>query len=105
MLRVPRRPAVGPSVMTGLCLLSFLLDASVVSRSHVGLAVLASGALALGAAAAQTWMYGTGRPVVACALSLCAAACSLLTTSLVQGAVLQRTPAGPSCAAFWPCCV
>lgn len=92
MLRVPRRPAVGPSVMTGLCLLSFLLDASVVSRSHVGLAVLASGALALGAAAAQTWMYGTGRPVVACALSLCAAACSLLTTSLVQGAVLQRTP-------------
>ncbi|WP_183154907.1 sensor histidine kinase [Streptomyces shenzhenensis] len=58
----------------------------------MGLAVLASGALALGAAAAQTWMYGTGRQVVACGLSLCVAACSLLTTSLVQGAVLQRTP-------------
>lgn len=92
MLRVPHRPAVGPSLMTGLCVLSFLLDASVVSRSHVGLAVLASGALALGAAAAQTWLYGTGRHAVACGLSLCVAACSLLTTSWVQGAVLQRTP-------------
>ncbi|MFJ8795478.1 sensor histidine kinase [Streptomyces sp. NPDC102462] len=78
--------------MTGLCVLSFLLDASVVSRSHIGLAVLASGALALGAAAAQTWLYGTGRHAVACGLSLCVAACSLLTTSWVQGAVLQRTP-------------
>ncbi|MFE0689665.1 sensor histidine kinase [Streptomyces xiamenensis] len=92
MLRVPHRPAVVPSVLTGLCVLSFLLDASVVSRSQVGLAVLASGILALGAAAAQPWMYRTGRQAVACGLSLGAAACSLITTSWVQGEVLQRTP-------------
>lgn len=37
-------------------------------------------------------MYGTGRHVVTWGFSVCVAACSLLTTSLVQRAVLQRTP-------------
>ncbi|MFJ9590847.1 sensor histidine kinase [Streptomyces acidicola] len=89
---IPHRPAAGPSVMIGLSALLLLLDASVVSRTHVGLAVLASGTLALGTAAAQVRVHETGRHVVACGLALLVATSSLLTTTLVQGTVLQRTP-------------
>lgn len=78
--------------MLCLCALLVLLDASVVSFSYVGLAVVASGVVALGAAAAQLRLYRFGRQWTACALSAVVATVSLLATSLVQGTVLQRTP-------------
>ncbi|MQS16122.1 two-component sensor histidine kinase [Streptomyces kaniharaensis] len=76
----------------GLCVLLVLLDASVVSVTHVGLAVVASGVAALGGAGAQLRLYRFGRQWTACALSVVVATLSLLTTSLVEGTVLQRTP-------------
>ncbi|MDF3293255.1 sensor histidine kinase [Streptomyces silvisoli] len=75
-----------------LCALLVLLDASVVSFSYVGLAVVTSGVMALGAAAAQLRLYRFGRQWTACALSVVVATVSLLATSLVEGTVLQRTP-------------
>ncbi|MFH8533957.1 sensor histidine kinase [Streptomyces tendae] len=92
MHRTSRRPGVGPSTMTGLCVLLVLADVSVVSRTGVGLTVLACGVLALASAVAQARMHRTGRSVLACALALLAATASLLTTSLLQSTVLQRTP-------------
>ncbi|MCQ4045145.1 sensor histidine kinase [Streptantibioticus rubrisoli] len=87
-------PIPSPEAIAVLCLcaLLVLLDASVVSFSYVGLAVVASGVVALGAAAAQLRLYRFGRQWTACALSAVVATVSLLATSLVQGTVLQRTP-------------
>ncbi|MER6075613.1 histidine kinase [Streptomyces sp. NPDC001817] len=76
----------------GLCALLVLLDTSVVSVSYIGVAVVASGVTALAAAAAQLRSYRFGRQWTACALSVVVATLSLLTTSLVEGTVLQRTP-------------
>ncbi|ANZ20164.1 histidine kinase [Streptomyces noursei] len=87
-------PRPSPGTVAALCLsaLLVLLDASVVSFSYVGLAVVASGVMALGAAAAQLRLYRFGRQWTAGALCVVVATVSLLTTSLVKGTVLQRTP-------------
>ncbi|MFB7669190.1 sensor histidine kinase [Kitasatospora sp. NPDC056138] len=86
------RPA--PEAVAAACVGALLLalDAGVVSRSRIGLAVVASGVLALVTAAGSLPAYRAGRRWTACALSVTAAAVSLLTTSLVERTVLQRTP-------------
>ncbi|MGE7439925.1 hypothetical protein [Kitasatospora sp. NPDC001175] len=86
------RPA--PEAVAAACVgaLLLVLDAGVVSRSRIGLAVVASGVLALVTAAGSLPAYRAGRRWTACALSVTAAAVSLLTTSLVERTVLQRTP-------------
>ncbi|MGA5817752.1 sensor histidine kinase [Kitasatospora sp. NPDC094028] len=87
-------PRPSPGTVAAWCLsaLLVLLDASVVSFSYVGLAVVASGVMALGAAAAQLRLYRFGRHWTAGALCVVVATVSSLTTSLVKGTVLQRTP-------------
>ncbi|MEV7864594.1 histidine kinase [Streptomyces sp. NPDC088124] len=86
------RPAPEAVAVAGVCALPVVLDTGVVSRSDVGLAVVASGVLALGAAAAVPAAYRAGRQWTVCVLSVTAAVVSLLTTSLVERTVLQRTP-------------
>ncbi|ANP52363.1 signal transduction histidine kinase [Streptomyces griseochromogenes] len=88
-LRWPAREALAAACA---CALLLVIDAGVVSRTYVGLAVVASGALALGTVIAVLLAYRAGRQWTACAMSLTAAGVSLLTTSLVEGSVLQRTP-------------
>ncbi|WP_084725822.1 sensor histidine kinase [Streptacidiphilus melanogenes] len=85
-----RAPETVAAAFVGAVLM--VLDAGVVSRSRIGLAVVASGALALATAAGSMSAYRSGRQAMACALSVTAAAGSLLTTSLVDHTVLQRTP-------------
>ncbi|MFI9809528.1 sensor histidine kinase [Streptomyces sp. NPDC052301] len=92
VLRFLRPPAPEALAVACVCTLLLVIDAGVVSRTEIGLAVVASGALVLGAAAAVLPAYRAGRQWTACAMSVTAAAVSLLTTSLVQGTVLQRTP-------------
>ncbi|MFJ3231256.1 sensor histidine kinase [Streptomyces sp. NPDC086787] len=86
------RPTREALAAAGVCAVLLVIDAGVVSRTGVGLAVVASGALALGTAAGVLPAYRAGRQWTACAMSLTAAGVSLLTTSLVRGTVLQRTP-------------
>ncbi|MFB8182178.1 sensor histidine kinase [Streptomyces sp. NPDC055966] len=90
----PLRPrsAPGSLAMAGPCALLLLLDGAVVSRSGLGAAFLASGAVVSGLAAGTLYAYRTGREWPAAALAATAAAVSLLMTSLVERTVLQRTP-------------
>ncbi|MFI1760839.1 sensor histidine kinase [Streptomyces sp. NPDC020800] len=92
VLLTARRPPHEALAAVCLCALLLVIDAGVVSRTSVGLVVVASGALSLGTAVAVLPAYRAGRQWTACAMSLTAAAVSLLTTSLVEGTVLQRTP-------------
>lgn len=76
----------------GVSAVLLLLDASVVSRSYVGLTLMTAGVLALGASAAYPRVHRAGRVALACGIALVTALVSLLTTSLVRETVLQRTP-------------
>ncbi|MGW1836079.1 sensor histidine kinase [Streptomyces sp. NPDC002067] len=86
------RPTRETAAAACACVLAFVLDAGVVSRSGVGAAVLAGGVLALGAVAVALSAYRSGRTWQVCALCVAVAVLSSLTTALVGHTVSQRTP-------------
>ncbi|MFF4427246.1 sensor histidine kinase [Streptomyces sp. NPDC001549] len=82
-----------PKLAAGLlAALLTVVDAGVVSRTRLGLVILACEALACCTVAATSRALRTGRHWTACALTAGASVLSLLVTSMVQESVLQRTP-------------
>ncbi|MFE2528007.1 sensor histidine kinase [Streptomyces sp. NPDC059382] len=93
-LRLPLPTALtSPELAAGLlAVLLLAVDTGVVSRSRLGLAVVACEVLVCCAVAAVFRSLRHGRHGTACVLTAGACALSLLVTSMVQESVLQRTP-------------
>ncbi|MFE7097300.1 sensor histidine kinase [Streptomyces erythrochromogenes] len=82
-----------PRLVVGLLAALFtVVDAGVVSRTRLGLAILACEALVCCTVVATSRALRSGRHGTACVLAAGASVLSLLVTSLVQDSVLQRTP-------------